>query len=95
MGHDLEAWYKYHRIRGHSTDNCWKLRKEIEKLIQEIKLKGYVKRERGEDQRRPLRKREKRVTGKTQKSVTPLKPSLEASLEATNPAHLVRNMSDR
>jgi len=32
--------------------NCWRLRKEIDKLIQEGKLRVYVKGERGEDQRR-------------------------------------------
>jgi len=29
MGNDLGAWCKYHRIRGHSTDNWWQLKKEI------------------------------------------------------------------
>jgi len=52
IGNDLEAWCKYHRILGHITDNCWRLRKEIDKLIQEGKLSAYVKGERGEDQRR-------------------------------------------
>ncbi|XP_024630733.1 uncharacterized protein [Medicago truncatula] len=53
MGHDLEAWSKYHKIRGHTTDNCWRLKKEIDKLIQEGKLGGYVKGERSEDEGRP------------------------------------------
>jgi len=27
MGHDLEAWCKYHRIWGYTTDNCWRLKR--------------------------------------------------------------------
>ena len=53
MGSDPDACCKYHRIRGHTTDNCWQLRKEIDRLIQEGKLRGYVKGGRGEDHRRP------------------------------------------
>jgi len=52
MGNDAEAWCKYHRIWGHTTDNCWQLKKEIEKLIQEGKLRGYIRGGRGEDHRR-------------------------------------------
>jgi len=57
MGNDLEAWWKYHRIQGHTTDNCWRLKKEIDKLIQEGKLRGHVKGERGEDQRSPSKEK--------------------------------------
>jgi len=49
MGSDPDGWCKYHRIQGHTTDNYWQLRKEIDKLIQEGKLRGYVKGGRGED----------------------------------------------
>jgi len=59
MGTDPEAWCKYHRIRGHTTDNCWQLKKEIEKLIQDGKLKRYVRVERGEDHRRPAEEKRK------------------------------------
>jgi len=53
MEQDSGAWCKYHMIRGHSTDNCYQLKKEIEKLIQEGKIQGYVKGGRGEDQHFP------------------------------------------
>jgi len=54
MGNDTEAWCKYHWILGDTTDNYWRLTKEIDKLTQEGKLRGYAKGERGGDQRRPL-----------------------------------------
>jgi len=33
MGHNKEAWCKYHIVRGHDTDDCLQLKREIEKLI--------------------------------------------------------------
>jgi len=38
MGSDPNAWCKYDQIRGHTTGNCWQLRKKIDKLIHEGKL---------------------------------------------------------
>ena len=43
MGDDKDAWCKYHRVRGHDTDDCMHLKREIEKLIQSGKLRGYTR----------------------------------------------------
>ena len=43
MGSNKDAWCKYHRVRGHDTDDCIHLKREIEKLIQSGKLRGYTK----------------------------------------------------
>ena len=43
MGRDARAWYSYHRLRGHHTDECLQLKKEIEQLIQKVHLLTYVK----------------------------------------------------
>jgi len=43
MGLDQNAWCKYHRIKGHTTDDYIHLKRDIEKLIQDGKLSGYVK----------------------------------------------------
>ncbi len=42
MGCNKDAWCKYHRVRGHDTDDCIHLKREIEKLIQSGKLRGYT-----------------------------------------------------
>jgi hypothetical protein len=38
MGLDQNAWCKYHTIKGHTTDDCIHLKREIENLIQDGKL---------------------------------------------------------
>jgi len=43
MGGDKDAWCKYHRVRGHDTDDCMHLKREIKKLIQSGKLRGYAR----------------------------------------------------
>lgn len=43
MGKDENAWCTYHRLRGHHTENCHQLKKEIEILIQRGWLLLYVK----------------------------------------------------
>jgi len=43
MGSNKDAWCKYHRVRGHDTDDCIHLKREIEKLIQSGKLRGYTR----------------------------------------------------
>jgi len=48
MGGDKDAWCKYHRVRGHDTDDCFHLKREIEKLIQNGKLRGYTRGRRDE-----------------------------------------------
>jgi len=49
MGNNRDAWCKYHRVMGHDTDDCIHLKREIEKLIQSSKLKGYTKRRQDEN----------------------------------------------
>ena len=49
MGGNKDAWCKYHRVRGHDTDDCIHLKREIEKLIQNGKLRGYTRGKRDED----------------------------------------------
>ncbi|XP_024626580.1 uncharacterized protein [Medicago truncatula] len=51
MGLNKDAWCKYHQVLGHDTDECVHLKKEIEKLIQNGKLRGCTKN--NEDRRRP------------------------------------------
>jgi hypothetical protein len=48
MGEDRDKWCKYHKLRGHDTDSCIHLRREIEKLIQSGKLRGYTRDKRDE-----------------------------------------------
>jgi hypothetical protein len=48
MGEDRDKWCKYHKLRGHDTDSCIHLRREIEKLIQSGKLRGYARDRRDE-----------------------------------------------
>jgi hypothetical protein len=43
MGGDLDAWCKYHRMKGHTTDDCIHSKNEIEKLIQNGRLRGFVR----------------------------------------------------
>ena len=33
MGGNKDSWCKYHRVRGHDTEDCIHLKREIEKLI--------------------------------------------------------------
>jgi len=53
MGHNKDDWYKYHRVKGHDTVDCLRLKREIEKLIQSGRLRGYAKEKYDEDRRRP------------------------------------------
>jgi hypothetical protein len=59
MGADKDKWCKYHKIRGHDTDYCVHLRQEIEKLIQNGKLRGYTQERRGENRQNAENKKEK------------------------------------
>ncbi|RDY07703.1 hypothetical protein CR513_08149, partial [Mucuna pruriens] len=34
LGPSKESWCEFHRMSGHSTEECWSLKKQIEKLIQ-------------------------------------------------------------
>jgi hypothetical protein len=52
MGQSRDAWCKYHRVKGHDTDDCLHLKREIEKLIQNWKLRGYTKERYCEEKKR-------------------------------------------
>lgn len=43
LGKDFRAWCSYHRLRGHTTNDCIQLKREIEILIQRGYLSTYVK----------------------------------------------------
>jgi len=63
MGTDRSGWCKYHRVRGHDNDSCIHLRQEIEKLIQNGKLRGYAKESKGEDKRKSKRDQKPKKEG--------------------------------
>lgn len=42
MVNDLNQYYRYHRCKGHSTDDCKILKRDIENLIQKGFLKNFV-----------------------------------------------------
>jgi hypothetical protein len=64
MGKDKNKWCKYHRIRGHDTDSCIHLRQEIEKLIQNGKLRGYAQDRKGENEQKTEKKKDEGSDGK-------------------------------
>lgn len=43
MEFEPERWCKFHRVKGHHTDDCYQLNKEIKKLIHDGCLKKYIK----------------------------------------------------
>lgn len=43
MREDKSAWYAYHKLHGHHTENCHQLKNEIEILIHRGRLLLYVK----------------------------------------------------
>lgn len=43
MGKYEDAWYAYHRLRGHHSEDCHQLKREIKILIQRGQLLSYVK----------------------------------------------------
>ncbi|XP_057432163.1 uncharacterized protein LOC130724914 [Lotus japonicus] len=40
---DTNRWCEYHKALGHTTDNCWNLRREIDRLIKAGHLANFVK----------------------------------------------------
>ena len=42
IGNNQDEYCRYHRTRGHSTNHCWKLKNQIEMLIQEGCLRRYT-----------------------------------------------------
>ncbi|XP_024630533.1 uncharacterized protein [Medicago truncatula] len=57
MGLNGNSWCKYHLVLGHDTDECVHLKRDIEKLIQSGKLRGYAKN--NEERHRPEEARDK------------------------------------
>lgn len=51
MGEDPDAWCKYHKMKGHMTDDCIHWKNEIESLIHNGRLRRYVK-DQGEGSKR-------------------------------------------
>src|ERR1043165_9641898 len=52
LGSDPGAWCEFHRLKGHTTESCIQLRREIVKLIQRGKLSTYVKEDPGRTSKR-------------------------------------------
>ncbi|RDY09049.1 hypothetical protein CR513_06652, partial [Mucuna pruriens] len=42
LGNNQTEWCDFHRTTGHSTEACWTLKTQIERLIQEGRLSQYV-----------------------------------------------------
>lgn len=55
LGKDVGAWYAYHRLKGHYTNDCHHLKREIETLLQRV---SYVKETKGAEGKMSLSKRE-------------------------------------
>ncbi|RDX79447.1 hypothetical protein CR513_40130, partial [Mucuna pruriens] len=58
MGQSRGDWCDFHRAFGHSTEGCWTLKTQLEKLIQEGHLSRYVQRQ--ADERREARRVDRR-----------------------------------
>lgn len=58
LGKDEEAWCAYHRLRGHHTEECHQLKREIEILIQRGRLLSYLKEVKGSAGKRNPSRRE-------------------------------------
>lgn len=43
MGTKPKRWCEFHIVKGNHTEDCYQLKNEIERLIQEKNLKKYVK----------------------------------------------------
>ncbi|XP_052197340.1 uncharacterized protein LOC127804508 [Diospyros lotus] len=42
MGRNMDSFYKFHKTSGHTTEQCWELRNQIEQLIREGKLDQFI-----------------------------------------------------
>ncbi|RDX73390.1 Retrovirus-related Pol polyprotein, partial [Mucuna pruriens] len=51
LGHDKDEWCDFHRTRGHSTEACWTLCTQLERLVQEGRLNRYVHKRSGNSRR--------------------------------------------
>jgi len=70
-----KGWCKYHKINGHTTNDCIHLKREIERLVQNGQLRDYIKRNQDED--RDLRGRTSEVRGTKDKDHEPNKNTQE------------------
>ncbi|RDX64714.1 hypothetical protein CR513_56697, partial [Mucuna pruriens] len=48
MGKDKDSWCDFHRTFGHLTEDCWTLRMQIEKLVQDGRLCRYTEHSTGQ-----------------------------------------------
>lgn len=44
MGTDMNQYHRYHRCKGHSTNDCKIIKRDIKNLIQKGLLKSFVAR---------------------------------------------------
>ncbi|RDX60970.1 hypothetical protein CR513_60843, partial [Mucuna pruriens] len=51
LGRDKDEWCDFHRTRGHSTEACWTLCTQLERLVQEGRLNRYVHKRSGNSRR--------------------------------------------
>lgn len=69
MGRNSDSCCRYHKTDGHTSNDCWTLKQQIEQLMQRGHLKKFVKEtEVGEGKRQrgnPNRKQEKEARGRT------------------------------
>ncbi|RDY04063.1 hypothetical protein CR513_12271, partial [Mucuna pruriens] len=43
LGNNRTDWCDFHHITGHSTEACWTLKTQIERLVQEGRLNQYIR----------------------------------------------------
>ncbi|RDX66755.1 hypothetical protein CR513_54442, partial [Mucuna pruriens] len=74
MGKNWREWCDFHRVSGHSTEDCWTLGAQLEGLIQQGRLGHYVARTgRGKTgpSEEPSRRQTKRASRRSDRSRSP------------------------